>query len=80
MVTKNDIINFGKYKDEYIQTIMTIDPSYINWCLINIKDFNMPIEDKIAVRHNMSYISKSNYQNDCPVENYQDYCLGERNG
>ena len=44
----NTIMNFGKYKPENymgeeltVKNVMDIDPDYIDWCLSNIKWFDL---------------------------------------
>ena len=32
-------LSFGKYKDKTIREILELNPSYINWCIGNIKSF-----------------------------------------
>ena len=31
--TTKDILTFGKYKDERVDTVLGSDPSYLEWCL-----------------------------------------------
>ena len=35
------LMDFGKYKGQPIQSIIEKDPGYINWCMLNIIEFNM---------------------------------------
>lgn len=32
-------LTFGKYKEKTIKEILELNPSYINWCIVNIRSF-----------------------------------------
>lgn len=38
---QEDRYTFGKYKDEFVGTIIRTDPSYVAWCLREIEGFGL---------------------------------------
>ena len=34
-------MNFGKYKGKTLREILTANPNYVNWCLINVDYFHI---------------------------------------
>lgn len=39
-----NIFNFGKYKGESVDTIISINPSYVQWARDNVKNFSLSTE------------------------------------
>ena len=44
---EEDILNFGTYKDSTILDIMVKSPEYIDWCILNFKEFKLSKKLKI---------------------------------
>lgn len=44
MITKDSIFWFGKYKDIPVIDIIQANPDYIEWCIINVKGFELDEE------------------------------------
>ena len=49
IITLNDRLTFGKYKDKLLRWIITHDPEYILWCQENIEWFEIDVnaEEKL---------------------------------
>jgi hypothetical protein len=37
----NSILTFGKYKGLSIQQVFELNPSYVDWCILNLEHFNI---------------------------------------
>lgn len=55
-VTQNTVLWFGKYKGRKVKDIIVIDPSYMTWCMNNIKNIKFNREIKSRIAKTMSYI------------------------
>ncbi|QRI48307.1 hypothetical protein JQC76_09335 [Elizabethkingia anophelis] len=40
----NTVVNFGKYSNENIHNIFNKDPKYIEWLIVNKKEFSLSVE------------------------------------
>ena len=41
MFNLNTRLNFGKYRDELLSTVIRKDPGYVEWCLENLDWFEI---------------------------------------
>ena len=53
--TNEDVLTFGKYKDEIVANVLADDPSYLEWCLCEKvitceKIVEDAIQDKLTYR------------------------------
>ena len=46
----NTVLNFGKFKNKTIQEMAGIQPSYLDWCAINLEDFYIDKEEIEALK------------------------------
>ena len=44
-------LNFGKHKEKSIKEILTIEPSYINWCARNVTNFIITNDEVVNIRN-----------------------------
>jgi hypothetical protein len=40
----DDVISFGKYKEDTIAEIIDKDPDYLEWAIFNVEDFELDDE------------------------------------
>jgi hypothetical protein len=40
----NSLFSFGKYEGKSLRDVLEIQPSYLNWCVINLDHFFLPEE------------------------------------
>jgi hypothetical protein len=57
--TLESIFNFGKHKGQTLQDVFNLQPSYINWCSINVDNFVISTEVMEELKDIVPYFSFS---------------------
>ncbi len=82
----NSVFTFGKFNGLSVSKILSIQPSYINWCLENLDHFYVLEKDQIEMKNiynefklNMDKMSfevedeYDNYESDYEQDSYEDF-------
>lgn len=56
MFTKESVLEFGKHKGETVEDVLKYDPSYLVWCIENLKWFDVDtvLDDEIYERDSLT--------------------------
>ena len=69
----NSVFRFGKYNGLSLSQILSIQSSYINWCLENLDHFYISIEDQLAIKNIYNEFIINEDKMSFEVADYDDY-------
>lgn len=80
MYKLTDEFNFGKYKGKTIEYVVKEEPSYIQWCILNLYTFYISIELlQELVNINPKFIVREEVTKKLKLKNYINYYTEKKN-